>query len=112
MEPRRQELLRMLNHPPGGTIQLVRMRQDLLRMMRSEPDLAPLDSDFCHLLTSWFNRGFLVMRRIDWNSPAAILEKDRRLRGRTSNQGLERSSTPSRAVRPPLLRLLPSRDRR
>ncbi|WP_264210751.1 malonyl-CoA decarboxylase [Leisingera thetidis] len=75
VEPKRQSLLRMLNHPPGGTLQLVRMRQDLLRLMRGAPELAPLDSDFSHLLSSWFNRGFLVMRRIDWNSPAAILEK-------------------------------------
>ncbi len=28
-----------------------------------------------HLLSSWFNRGFLVLRRIDWSSPANILEK-------------------------------------
>lgn len=75
VEPRRQSLLRMLNHAAGGTLQLVRMRQDLLRLMREAPELAPLDCDFGHLLSSWFNRGFLVMRRIDWNSPAAILEK-------------------------------------
>ncbi|MFW8634356.1 malonyl-CoA decarboxylase [Cribrihabitans pelagius] len=75
VEPKRQSLLRMLNHPPGGTLQLVRMRRDLLRLMRGAPELAPLDSDFSDLLSSWFNRGFLVMRRIDWHSPAAILEK-------------------------------------
>ena len=34
-----------------------------------------IDDDFRHLLGSWFNRGFLVMRPIDWQSPAAILEK-------------------------------------
>ncbi len=27
------------------------------------------------MLRSWFNRGFLELRRIDWNTPAAILEK-------------------------------------
>ena len=31
--------------------------------------------DFVHLLNSWFNRGFLVLRRIDWSSPAVVLEK-------------------------------------
>ena len=31
--------------------------------------------DLMHLLASWFNRGFLVLRRIDWQTPAAILEK-------------------------------------
>jgi len=75
VEPRRQTLLRRLNLAPGGTLQLVRMREDLLAALRVTPDLAPLDADFSHLLASWFNRGFLVMRRIDWNTPAAILEK-------------------------------------
>lgn len=75
VEPRRQALLRRLNHAPGGTLQLVRMRADLLKLIRDHPELKPLDADFGHLLASWFNRGFLVMRRIDWNSPAAILEK-------------------------------------
>ena len=75
VEPRRQTLLRRLNLAPGGTLQLVRMREDLLAALRGTPDLAPLDADFAHLLASWFNRGFLVMRRIDWNTPASILEK-------------------------------------
>lgn len=75
VEPDRQTLLRRLNFAPGGTLQLVRMRADLLGLIRETPDLKPLDADFGHLLASWFNRGFLVMRRIDWNTPAAILEK-------------------------------------
>ncbi|MDT0683111.1 malonyl-CoA decarboxylase family protein [Roseicyclus sp. F158] len=75
VEPRRQSLLRRLNYPSGGTLRLVRMRKDLLRLMADAPDLAPIDDDFSHLLKSWFNRGFLEMRRIDWNSPAAILDK-------------------------------------
>ena len=75
VEPRRQTLLRRLNLAPGGTLQLVRMRAALLEALRDEPALAPLDTDFAHLLASWFNRGFLVMRRIDWNTPAAILDK-------------------------------------
>lgn len=75
VEPRRQQLLRRLNMAAGATLALVHMRADLLRAAKQEPDLAPLDADFVHLLTSWFNRGFLQMRRIDWHSPAAILEK-------------------------------------
>lgn len=75
VEPRRQTLLRRLNLASGGTLQLVRMREDLFAALRDNPDLAPLDADFAHLLASWFNRGFLVMKRLDWNSPAAILEK-------------------------------------
>lgn len=74
-EPRRQELARRLNQVPGATGQLVAMRKDLLRMMADHPDLEPLDEDFKHLFASWFNRGFLVLRPINWASPADILEK-------------------------------------
>ncbi len=74
-EPRSQELLRMLNRAPGGTAALVAMRDDLLACLREAPELAPLDTDFRHLFSSWFNRGFLELRQIDWETPAAILEK-------------------------------------
>ena len=74
-EPRRQELIRRLNRAPGGTSQLVAMRADLLDLMNGHRDLAALDRDVVHLLSSWFNRGFLVLRRIDWQTPANILEQ-------------------------------------
>ncbi|WP_417773781.1 malonyl-CoA decarboxylase [Stappia sp.] len=74
-EPRRQELIRRLNLSPGGTTALVRMRKDLLAMTREMPELRDVDKDFEHLFSSWFNRGFLVMQRIDWSTPAAILER-------------------------------------
>jgi malonyl-CoA decarboxylase len=74
-EPPRQELLRRMNLSPGGTAALVAMRQDLLQALRDQPALKPLDEDLHHLFGSWFNRGFLELRRIDWNSPAASLEK-------------------------------------
>ena len=74
-EPRRQELIRRMNLAPGGTPQLVRMREDLLTVMREDPSLAPVDADFRHLFASWFNRGFLALQRIDWSTPAHILEK-------------------------------------
>jgi len=74
-EPSRQELLRRLNMAPGGTAALVGMRADLLAEVRERPDLRRIDQDFRHLLGSWFNRGFLVMRPIDWETPASILEK-------------------------------------
>lgn len=74
-EPQRQELLRRLNQAPGATLELVRMRLDLLNLLPNHPELAPLDVDFVHLFRSWFNRGFLVLRRIDWHTPANILEK-------------------------------------
>ena len=74
-EPRRQELFRRLNLAPGGTAALVRMREDLLSRLAEKPSLKPVDADFSHLFSSWFNRGFLVLRRIDWTTPANILEK-------------------------------------
>ena len=74
-EPPRQELLRRLNMAPGGTAQLVALREELLGLLKVEPTLRILDADLRHLLGSWFNRGFLELRRIDWQTPAAVLEK-------------------------------------
>lgn len=75
VESRRQEFFRRLNLAPGGTSEIVHMRTDLLRLRGSAPELAIVDRDLVHLLQSWFNRGFLVMRRIDWQTPAAVLDK-------------------------------------
>ncbi len=74
-EPRRREVLRRLNLAPGGTLALVRMREDVLARLKDEPALRGLDRDFADLFAVWFNRGFLDLRHIDWNTPAAILEK-------------------------------------
>jgi len=74
-EPRRQELFRRLNLAPGGTAALVRMREQLMDVLAHRADLAAVDDDFVHLFSSWFNRGFLVLRRIDWSTPAIVLEK-------------------------------------
>ena len=74
-EPRRQELIRRLNLAPGGTLALVRLRDDLLAHVGASAELQLLDTDLVHLLSSWFNRGFLVVKRIDWSTPANILEK-------------------------------------
>jgi malonyl-CoA decarboxylase len=74
-EPRRQELIRRLNQVPGATGRLVAMRADLRRLSREAPLLGALDLDFRHLFASWFNRGFLVLLPINWETPANILEK-------------------------------------
>ncbi|HZQ12388.1 MAG TPA: malonyl-CoA decarboxylase [Pseudolabrys sp.] len=75
-EPRRQELFRRLNLAPGGTAALVRMREQLMDVLpHRDDDLGAVDADFVHLFSSWFNRGFLVLRRIDWSTPAIVLEK-------------------------------------
>src|SRR5262245_51088643 len=73
VESPRLEFFRRLNLAPGATAEIVAMRRDLLHT--GDPSLAPLDSDLRHLLASWFNRGFLVLRRIDWRTSANILDK-------------------------------------
>ncbi len=74
-EPPRQELFRRLNRMPGGTSAVLRLRRALMRVLRERPELAAIEADLLHLLTSWFNPGFLRMKRVDWNSPAQLLEK-------------------------------------
>ncbi len=74
-DPPRQELLRRMNMAPGGTGALIAMRSEITAHLRHEPELKLLDADFKHLFASWFNRGFLELRRIDWQTPAAVLEK-------------------------------------
>ncbi|WP_113910797.1 malonyl-CoA decarboxylase [Roseovarius dicentrarchi] len=74
-EPPRQELIRRLNQVEGATGALVEMRADLLRLGRGVPELEALDLDFRHLFKSWFNRGFLDLKRITWQTSADILEK-------------------------------------
>jgi malonyl-CoA decarboxylase len=74
-EPRRQELIRRLNLAPAGTRRLVSMREEVFLHRKELPELDALDLDFLHLFSSWFNRGFLVLKRIDWSTSASILEK-------------------------------------
>lgn len=74
-EPPRQELLRRINRTPGGTASIVAMRRALLARVARQPELEAVEADFLHLLSSWFNPGFLQLQRVDWNSPAQLLEQ-------------------------------------
>ncbi len=74
-EPPRQELFRRLNRAPGGTAALVRLRRYLLLRLRKNSEWQSVEADLLHLLSSWFNPGFLEMRRVDWSSPAHLLEQ-------------------------------------
>jgi len=74
-EAPRQELFRRLNRAPGGTAAIVRLRRALLERLPKQPQWQALDADLLHLLSSWFNAGFLQLRRVDWNSPAQLLEQ-------------------------------------
>jgi len=75
VEPERQELFRRINRMPGGTAAVLRLRRALLTRLRQRPELAAIEADLLHLLNSWFNPGFLQLRRVDWNSSAQFLEK-------------------------------------
>ena len=44
-------------------------------LSRDHPELGPIDQDFIHLFTSWFNKGFLELERINWQTSATVLEK-------------------------------------
>jgi malonyl-CoA decarboxylase len=74
-EPLRLELFRTLNTAPQGTLALITMREDLHKLMAKEPEFNLLDQELLSLFRAWFNRGFLELRRIDWQTPALILEK-------------------------------------
>lgn len=71
----RKDLFELLNVPGLGTASLVSLREDLLKAMRTHPDLKVVDVDLQSTLQSWFNRGFLEFRSITWETPAYILEK-------------------------------------
>lgn len=74
-EAPRQAIFRLISMSPDGLLPLIRLRERLLKHVREVPELQPVDDDLVHLFRSWFNRGFLELRRIDWTTPAHILEK-------------------------------------
>lgn len=75
LEAPRVRLLTQFTSIPEGVKFLVDMRAELMRHARTDPVLAALDGDFRNLLAAWFDVGFLRLRRIDWHSPASLLEK-------------------------------------
>lgn len=74
-ESRCQKLIKLLNLAPSGTRRLIAMRADLLSAGKLGRAEAALDADFEYVFTSWFNAGFLELRRIDWETPASVLER-------------------------------------
>lgn len=74
-ESPRQELLRRLNRAPDATAHIVAMRARILQRLPTHPELKAVDADFQHLLSSWFNPGFLNLVQVDWSSPANLLDK-------------------------------------
>jgi len=68
-------LLRQFSSLPNGVKFLVDLRADLLRLGKDDPELAALEAELKELLAAWFDVGLLELVRIDWNAPAALLEK-------------------------------------
>ena len=103
----RERLLRQFNALAGGVKFLVDLRYDLMRFAPEDAALPGLEKDLKRLLASWFDAGFLELRRIDWNAPASLLERlinYEAVHAIRSWQDLKKSAR----LRPPLLCLLPS----
>jgi malonyl-CoA decarboxylase len=75
LEPPRLRLLTQFTTIPDGRKFLVDLRGFLLKVRREDKLLAALEADLRGLLAAWFDIGFLELQRIDWHSPAVLLEK-------------------------------------
>jgi malonyl-CoA decarboxylase len=71
----RLKLLRQFNGLEQGAKFLVDLRADLMELKLSDPALAALEAELYDLLASWFDVGFLELKRITWDAPASLLEK-------------------------------------
>ena len=74
-EPLWVELFRRLNTTQDGTVKLVRLRERIRVLVRDNPEIAFFNSSLLSLFKGWFNPSFLVLEKIDWSTPANILEK-------------------------------------
>jgi malonyl-CoA decarboxylase len=74
-EPDWVELFRRLNTTPNGTVRLVRLRERIRDLVKDNAEIAFFNSSLLSLFKSWFNPSFLVLEKIDWSTPANILEK-------------------------------------
>ena len=75
-EPRLIELFRRLNATPGGTHRLIKLRERIKSLLKDgKVHLKSLDAGLLKLFKYWFNSSFLVLEKIDWSTPANVLEK-------------------------------------
>ena len=74
-EAPRIKLFRRMNMAPEATPVLVKMRGAMIQALGDLPQLKAVETDLKHQFISWFNRGFLELRVVDWNTPASILER-------------------------------------
>ena len=74
VSPRRR-LLQRFSAYPGGVGFLVEMRAEMLPFLKSDKRLLALDVEMEYMFSTWFDVGFLELRRISWDSPASLIEK-------------------------------------
>ena len=74
VSPRRR-LLQRFSVYPGGIQFLVDMRADMQHSLRTDKRLLALDVEMEYMFSTWFDVGFLDLRRISWDSPASLIEK-------------------------------------
>jgi malonyl-CoA decarboxylase len=75
LEAPRARLVTQFTSLPEGVRFVVELRAALLQLSKTDPALGALEADVRALLAAWFDVGFLELRRIDWHSPASLLEK-------------------------------------
>ena len=74
VSPRRRLLQRFSAFPEGIRF-LVDLRADMLPFLKSDKRLQALDVEMEYMFSTWFDVGFLDLRRISWDSPASLIEK-------------------------------------
>lgn len=74
VSPRRRLLQRFSVFPEGIRF-LVDLRAEMLPCLKSDPSLQALDVEMEYMFSTWFDVGFLDLRRISWDSPASLIEK-------------------------------------
>ncbi|WP_066267619.1 malonyl-CoA decarboxylase [Hydrogenophaga palleronii] len=74
VSPRRR-LLQRFSANPDGVRFLVDIRAELQGQLKSDKRLLALDVEMEYMFSTWFDVGFLELRRISWDSPASLVEK-------------------------------------
>jgi len=74
VSPRRRLLQRFSVYPEGVQF-LVDLRAELQAALKTDKRLQALDVEMEYMFSTWFDVGFLELRRMSWNSPASLIEK-------------------------------------
>ena len=74
VSPRRRILQRFSAHPEGIRF-LVDLRAEMQSHLKGDKRLLALDVEMEYMFSTWFDVGFLELRRISWDSPASLVEK-------------------------------------